>query len=148
MHRAALLGPTVLLGLTVLLAGCAQRAPVASTSGARVYSFDLIGGAKQCNAPKPRLAEAKTTDVALKLANDGGWCAITVARAFGTADQQPYAAGLLRSGPAHGTVYIHTVGDVTRIDYTPRPGFVGTDRFTVSLLPGQPVIVATVTVTR
>lgn len=136
---------TAVLGLAALLAGCAHPAPtVQSTSGAPVYAFDLQGAAKQCTAPKPGLTDGKTTQVAMKVGNDGGWCAITVAQKDGT----PYAAGLLRSGPAHGKVYIHTVGDVTRIDYTPSPGFVGTDRFTVSLLPGRPVIDAQVTVVR
>ena len=83
----------------------------------------------------------------VKLANDGGWCAITVARHPGKPNQEPYAAGLLTAAAAHGTVYIHTVGNATRIDYTPRLGYAGPDRFTVSLLPGQPVIAAKVRVT-
>ena len=93
-------------------------------------------------------AEGKTVTVAMTVGNDGGWCAIPVTRPGGAAGRQPYAAGLLVAGPAHGKVYIHTVGDVTRIDYTPAAGFAGSDAFTVSLLPGEARIAARVTVAR
>ena len=43
-------------------------------------------------------------------------------------------------------VYIHSVGDTTRIDYTPAKGYAGPDKFTVRLLPGNAVVRATVTV--
>ncbi len=79
----------------------------------------------------------------MRVANDGGWCAISV-----QLDGRPYAAGLLTEPPAHGKVFIHPVGDSTRIDYTPDPGFTGTDRFVVQLIPGYAVLRTTVTVTR
>ena len=44
------------------------------------------------------------------------------------------------------TVYIHPVGDDTRIDYTPDLGFSGIDSFVVRLLPGNPVLRVNVTV--
>lgn len=79
----------------------------------------------------------------MRVGNDGGWCGISV-----QLDGQPYAAGLLTESPAHGNVFIHPVGDSTRIDYTPEAGFTGTDRFVVQLIPGNAAIRATVTVTR
>ena len=50
----------------------------------------------------------------MKLGNDGGWCAITVNNGG-----RPFDAGLLAAAPAHGKVLVHTVGNNTRIDYTP-----------------------------
>lgn len=148
-RRRAGLSAAALLGLAAVLAGCANHAPVAaSKSGPPVYAIDLQGGAAHCNAPKPALRPGKTTPVTVKLGNDGGWCGITVARKGGTDGTEPYAAGLLLTPAAHGTVYIHTVGAATRIDYTPAPGFVGRDSFTVSLLPDEAKVAAQVTVTR
>lgn len=80
----------------------------------------------------------------MTVGNDGGWCAFTVAQP----GPQPFAAGLLTEEPAHGRVYIHPVGDNTRIDYTPDAGYVGPDAFIVTLLPGRAVIRATVSVVR
>ena len=127
--------------LLALLGGCSHPQPAPSVAAgpqARVYAIDLAGGAKVCKVPPVKLAVGTTTEASMALKNDGGWCAITVARAG-----KPYAAGLLTEAPAHGRVYIHTVGDATRIDYTPHLGFVGTDHFSVTLLPDQAVIDAT-----
>jgi hypothetical protein len=44
-------------------------------------------------------------------------------------------------------VYIHAVGDFTRIDYTPDKGYVGPDSYQVTFLPRLPVLTVTVTVT-
>lgn len=130
-----------LIGCTAL-AGCAAR-PVARYTGAPVYAVDLTGGARQCAASRPQLTDGRVTAATMRVANDGGWCAISVQR-----DGNPYDAGLLTGLPAHGRVFIHPVGPVTRIDYTPDPGFSGTDRFVVQLIPGNPVIRTTVIVTR
>ena len=48
--------------------------------------------------------------------------------------------------PMHGKVLIHSVGDDTRIDYTPDPRFSGNDAFTVKLIPGDATIRAGVAV--
>jgi hypothetical protein len=130
-----------------LLAGCAVLAGCAtqkSPSGTMRYSVDFRGAAKSCTAPSDlKLAGGKTTDAAITLANDGGWCAISVDR-----DDRPYDAGLLTAPPAHGKVYIHKVGDVTRIDYTPDRGFVGADRFTLKLVPTDAVLTVAANVTK
>ena len=43
---------------------------------------------------------------------------------------------------------IHTVGNDTRIDYTPAARYAGADAFTVRLLPGDAMIRVTATVTQ
>ncbi len=129
-----------------LLAGCTPPPAPAVVSTTRVYAIDLAGAAKSCKVlpEKPVLAPGKTTPVAMTVGNGGGWCAVSVAQA----GPHPYAAGLLVARPAHGTAYIHTVGDDTRIDYTPDPGYAGPDAFTVSLIPDDPTLRVAVTVTR
>ncbi len=91
--------------------------------------------------PKLKLEPGKEVPASMQVNNDGGWCGITVAQI-----NKPYDAGLLTQAPDHGAVYIHTVGDETRIDYTPERGFSGADTFAVRLLPGNPVIRVSVTV--
>ena len=70
----------------------------------------------------------------MSVGNDGGWCALTL-----STSGRPYAAGLLTARPAHGRVYIHTVGSTTRIDYTPAAQYAGADSFTVKMEPGDAV---------
>ncbi|HYZ24536.1 MAG TPA: Ig-like domain-containing protein, partial [Rhodopila sp.] len=120
-----LLGASLALLLAgLMLQGCAEK--TATAAGPRVYLADLQGQAKQCDAPKLTPAAGQTADVAMKLGNDGGWCGVSVS---------PNGPGLLISRPAHGTVNIHQVGDVTRIDYTPARGFAGSDNFAVKIVP-------------
>lgn len=125
------------------LQGCAEKPkPVATGPQPHLFSVDFQGAAKSCTVPKtPGLDGGKTTQAAMKMRNDGGWCAISVAD-----DGKPYAAGLLTQRPDHGRVYIHPVGDATRIDYTPLLGFSGADSFAVTLLPGRPELHVAVTV--
>jgi len=130
-----------LLGLAgMLLAGCQSKPPAPS---ARIYAVDLAGAAKSCTVPAVELADGKSAEAAMRLSNDGGWCAIAVAQR----GHAPYAAGVLQTRALHGQVFIHTVGDDTRIDYTPDAGFSGTDSFAVRLIPGNPVLTVNVTVT-
>jgi hypothetical protein len=125
-----------------MLAGCAEKPPTPPPPATPVFSADMVGGAKQCDAPRVTLTAGKTAEETMRVGNDGGWCAIAV-----QLDGKPYAAGLLTDAPEHGTVFIHPVGDSTRIDYTPESGFAGRDSFTVQLIPGSPVIRVNVTVT-
>lgn len=126
----------------VVLQGCSEN-KVAPASSTRIFQADFTGAAKTCVAPKPELKAGAMTDVAMKVGNDGGWCGITVAQPSG----KPFDAGLLSGRPTHGKVFIHQVGDNTRIDYTPDRGFVGADTFAVKLLPGNPGVQVAVTVT-
>jgi len=130
----------VLCGM--LLQGCAQK-PGPQVAQPRLFASDFQGAAKSCKAPKPSLSPGKDTAAEMTVGNDGGWCAIEVAD-----EGKPYAAGLLTEQSAHGDVYIHPVGNTTRIDYTPDSGFTGNDAFAVRLLPGDPVLRVSVTVTR
>jgi hypothetical protein len=91
--------------------------------------------------PKVAPAAGQETPAEVKVGNDGGWCGITVSDGG-----KPYAAGLLTTAPAHGKVLIHTVGNDTRIDYTPERGFAGVDAFVVKLIPGDAMIRASVSV--
>jgi hypothetical protein len=134
--------------LTLFLAGavlqaCGPNAAGPAGSRLRTYAADLAGGAKLCEVPKIAPANGQTNEAAVKLANDGGWCGLTVH----LDGPKPYQAGLLVARPAHGTVLIHEVGDETRIDYTPDRGFAGTDTFTVKLIPGNAMIKVAATVT-
>jgi hypothetical protein len=78
----------------------------------------------------------------MTVGNDGGWCAISVHQP----GPEPFAAGLLTRSATHGKVYLHAVGDNTRIDYTPDPGYAGPDTFLVTLLPDRSEVQANVTV--
>ena len=130
-----------LLGVAISLLGCAPpQRPVSQT---RLYATDQMGGAKSCAVPKLAAPVAgKEVAVPMTVGNDGGWCAISI-----DDNGHPFTAGLLSARPAHGRVYVHSVGDATRIDYTPESGYVGSDAFSVRLLPGDGVVNATVTVT-
>lgn len=123
----------------LLLQGCAEKP---AGPPARVFAADMAGAAKSCNVPPVTPVAGRTIDVAMKVANDGGWCAVTVNN-----NGKPYSAGLLVTPPSHGKPLIHTVGNDTRIDYTPDARYAGTDSFTVRLIPGDAVLRVTVTVT-
>ena len=131
----------VALGAAFLVQSCAKPPPPPAPT-ARVYAMDLQGGAKSCDVPKGLTPDAgKDTAVKMMVGNDGGWCAISLARGG-----KPYGAGLLTAQPSHGTVYIHTVGDTTRIDYTPAAHYTGPDSFGVRLVPGEATLNVSVTV--
>lgn len=125
----------------LLAAGCQEKA--AKQPRAVVYSEDVTGAAKSCTAPAPKLTAGQENAATMTVGNDGGWCGILLSE-----NDNPFTAGLLTMRPQHGKVFIHTVGDDTRIDYTPTSGYAGPDNFTVTLLPEHTVVKATVTVTR
>lgn len=143
VRRASSNARWCVLTIPFLLQACAGRPPPPPVPGPPEYAADLTGGARQCHATEPRLKDGQEVTVSMQVGNDGGWCAIPVAR-----DGKPYAAGLLTVPASHGTVFIHPVGNETRIDYTPAPGFTGTDAFTVKLIPGYPALRVMVSVTR
>ncbi len=125
----------------MLLQACAPQ-PGRTASGARVYAADLTGQSKTCEVPKLSPVPGQTTDTAIKLDNDGGWCGLPLQQP----DAKPFEAGLLSARPSHGSVMIHQVGDDTRVDYTPDRGFTGNDSFAVTLIPGEAVIRISVSV--
>ena len=130
-----------LAGMLALQA-CAPHPPVASHAGLPVYAIDQAGAARSCTVSPLTPTNGQESATTMTMANDGGWCAISVHQ-DGPA---PYAAGLLTTRPEHGKVFIHSVGDETRIDYTPEQRFGGNDSFAVQLLPGDAVIRVAITV--
>jgi hypothetical protein len=132
-HFAALLC-LPLLGLSA----CVTQAPSVVTSRNPTYSTDLAHKAANCSVPSVTLTDGASTDAAMTTGG-GGWCGIYVRK-----NDQPYGAGLLIQAPQKGAVYIHSVGDDTRVDYTPRAGTSGPDSFTVRFLPGDATMRVTV----
>lgn len=132
-------GGMSIAAIAVLVQACAQQGPAAP--GTRLFASDMAGAAKACTVPKVTPAAGQQTPVTMQVGNDGGWCGITVSNGG-----KPFSAGLLTTEAAHGKVLIHTVGDNTRIDYTPDARFRGADAFVVRLIPGDAAISASVTV--
>ncbi len=127
-----------LAAIGALLQGCDAGKP--SGPAARLYEVDFKGAAKTCEAAKQKPVAGKTIEAAMKVGSDGGWCGVPTSN-----DSKPFAAGLLTARPEHGKVLVRSVGDATRIDYTPEFGFAGADSFTVELLPGSAVVHVAVT---
>jgi hypothetical protein len=92
--------------------------------------------------PSVDVDPGKTHTVPMTVVNDGGWCGILVSQP----GPKPFDVGLLTQRPAHGTVYVHVVGNQTRVDFTPNRGFKGADAFTVKLMPGAAEMKVAVTV--
>ncbi|MCQ4161738.1 cadherin-like domain-containing protein [Roseomonas sp. GC11] len=134
------------LALPALLAACAKSDGPAPTAASRlpVYAVDLQGKSSICTLPAegPRLVDGQQAETTMTVGNDGGWCGVSVARP----GPEPFDAGLLIARPAKGTVVVKAVGDYTRLDYVADAGFVGTDSFTVRLLPGSTSVKVNVTV--
>jgi hypothetical protein len=133
--------------LALLLTGTLLQACGPNTAPAgsrlRVFAADVTGASQTCEAHEIAPAAGQTTEAAIKLANDGGWCGLPAHQE----GPKPFEAGLLSVRPGHGSVLIHEVGDNTRIDYTPDRGFSGTDSFAVKLIPGDAKVNIAVTVT-
>jgi hypothetical protein len=132
----------VLTAIGLILQGCAANPPGASRSHATIYSTDMVNKAASCSfTPLETLKDGSTNSVALTTGG-GGWCGFGVG-----IDGHPYTAGLLIAGAKSGKVHIHTVGDDTRIDYTPERLPVVADSFTVRLIPGNATIQVSVNTT-
>jgi hypothetical protein len=133
--------PFAALAAACLLQACAQPK---TASGTRLFASDLNGGARLCAVPAITVTNGQETTVPMTVGNDGGWCGISV----GQGGPHPFSAGLLTKPPEHGKIYIHTVGDATRVDYTPDAGFAGSDNFVVRLVPGNGSLRVAVTVSK
>lgn len=127
--------------LLTALSGCAK--PQAPVSNTRLYAIDQVGAATRCSVQPVSVRPGQNASTKMTLANSGGWCAVTLTKPGGG----PFDAGLVVQSPLHGKIYIHTVGDGTRIDYTPAPYYHGIDRFAVKLLPGEGGLAVQVSVT-
>ena len=120
-----------------LLQACAPRASGPQT---RLFASDFQGVARTCATPKPTPISGKTIEASMRVGSDNGWCGLTVNNGG-----RPFATELLTARPAHGKIYVHGVGNDTRIDYTPDYGYTGADSFTVQLLPGDASVHVAVT---
>jgi hypothetical protein len=138
-RRRATAGWVAMAATGLLLQACAEQARPGPAP--RLFAADMAGGAKTCVVPKVAPVAGQETPIAMKAGNDGGWCGVTV-----NDGGRPYGAGLLTTKPVHGKVQIHTVGNDTRIDYTPDRAFGGADAFVVKLIPGDAVLKISVVV--
>lgn len=123
-------------------AGCQE--PGVTPRGTPIYAVDVNGGAKSCTTSSADISDGKSATATMTVGNDGGWCGVTVAQS----GRKPFAAGLVQTRAKNGQLNVHSVGDNTRVDYIPDPGFAGADSFAVRLLPGNPVLTVNVTVTK
>jgi hypothetical protein len=133
---------TLLLCATAALAqGCAPKQP--ARQPARQYFVDQGGIAPTCTTSAVNLKDGQETSAEMTVGGGAGRCSFSLSR-----DGRAFGVGLLNKRPEHGKVYIHTVGDDTRIDYTPEATYGGPDTFTVALVPGNPSLRVAVTAIR
>ncbi len=137
-----------LLPLAALLAlgACAELGPAAPQRPAsRIFAFDQQGKAAKCAVQvAERPADGATVSGTMAILNDRGWCGVDLLRP--TPGWEPFLYGLVMKRAEHGSITIHTVGDTTRVDYVPDPGFSGADSFAVKLAPGNATVQVAVTV--
>ena len=107
----------------LVLAGCARTPPPAPA-----VDLQNEGIAKTCTPSAVDLAAP--TPATIALTNDG-WCGLVTAEK----DGQPFKYGLVKTRPEHGRVYIRPVNGQTRVEYSANPGYTGSDRFAVALVP-------------
>ncbi len=119
MHTKLIAAAAVALALS----GCAKTPPPAPA-----VDLQNEGIAKACTPSAVDLASPAPATIALT--NDG-WCGVVTAEK----DGQPFKYGLVKTRPEHGRVYIRPVNGQTRVGYTAHPGFAGSDRFAVALVP-------------
>ena len=132
--------PLLCLPLLGLSACMTQPQVLGRSSRLPTYSTDLAGKAAECTVSAVTLQDGKEA-TATMTTGGGGWCGILVRH-----NDDPFGAGLLTQAARGGSVYVHTVGDDTRVDYTPRAGTSGADSFTVKFIPGDATMRVTVTV--
>ena len=119
MHTKLIAAAAAVLALS----GCARTPPPAPA-----VDLQNEGMAKTCTPSAVDLAAPAPATIALT--NDG-WCGLVTAEKEG----QPFKYGLVKARPEHGRVYIRPVNGQTRVEYTANPGFAGSDRFAVALVP-------------
>ncbi len=125
-------------GLVGLQACAPQQQQQAAAPAPRIYAVDVQGRSALCDVPqRVSLAAGGPTEAAMTMDNDGGWCGIATDRA---------GPGLVTAKPSNGRLHVRKVGAVTRVDYIPDRGFVGTDSFAVRLLPDQAELKVSATV--
>ena len=119
------------------LAACMVQPPAGPAANPG-FAADAAGKAASCNAPPVAVMDGKDSTATIATGG-GGWCGIVVTR-----EGKPLGAGLLTQPPRSGSVFVHLVGDVTRVDYTPFAA-VAADSFAVKFIPGDETMRVTVT---
>lgn len=142
------------LALPVLAAGCAPA--IVQPSGTAQASAPLApapappgplkrrvtGRAKSCESTRAgRYSADAGTLVALTMSNEGGWCG-----KFYSQEGAPFTGGNIIEAPAHGEARVRHFRTRSVIEYRPAPGYVGSDRFTATLTPGNGTYIEEVTV--
>lgn len=141
------------LALCLALGGCSQGAGERRIIDLRGAAGDARDLAHICQSAR----SAETYDIsigretALRMSGDGA-CAfslfrITDGQGFPRA-RGSYDSAVVTVPPGAGDVNFVTTESATWIEYTPRPGFVGEDRFVFRLMPGDGVYPVTVEVMR
>ena len=105
------------------------------------------GIAKTCSFTPAQPKSGASVEATITMTNDG-WCSFRASETKGNA----YLLGLVKQRPAHGELQIRKWGGESRVEYTPNPGYTGTDKFAVALRPNDgsadAAVVLTATVTQ
>ena len=133
------------LGLPVFAAGCAPAtvpspgvaqaaaAPAADPAPTGPARRRVSGRAKSCESTRAgRYSSDAGTLVALTMSNEGGWCG-----KFYSQEGVPFTGGNIIDAPTHGEARVRHLRTRSVIEYRPVPGYVGSDRFTATLTPGN-----------
>ena len=115
--------------VALALQGCATQPPPPQIARPDFNE----GKAKSCTGSAIDLKGRASATATIAMTNDG-WCSVQVSEA----DGHPFELGLVRQRAEHGSLIIQKVNDVTRIEYTADPRYVGSDRFEVALRPRDP----------
>jgi len=133
-----------MFALASVLAGCAQADGTGRVIDLKHASAEPRELAHLCQSA--RSAEIYELNIgretALRMSGDGA-CAFSLFRimdGYGVPSLRgSYDAAMMTVAPAAGEVNFVATESATWIEYTPRPGFVGEDRFAFRLMPGNGV---------
>ncbi len=137
-------GTLTILALSMALGGCATGGGFGRLVDLKRTSAEARDLSQVCQSA--RSAEIYDINIgretALRMSGDGA-CAFSLFRimdAYGVPRARgSYDAALVTVPPEAGEVNFVTTESATWIEYTPTPGFVGEDRFTFRLVPGNGV---------
>ena len=138
----------VCAGVALLAAGCApQAAPPAQDQAATAPVTPqpprrrVTGRAKVCESTRAgRYSADAGTLIAATMSNEGGWC-----RKFYSLEGAPFTGGNIVQPPSHGEARVRHLATRSVIEYRPEPGYVGSDRFTATLVPGNGTYIEEIT---
>jgi hypothetical protein len=123
------------LAAGVLLAGCQPKPAAVVETPDYIPPHAGPPPAATCTVAPFHVPDGGTTDVAITVSNEGGYCAAKLTAASG----KPFDAPLVPVLPLHGTPRVIRYNGHTSVEYTPEPGYNGHDSFIVKLiLRGQP----------